>query len=408
MARRSTLRVALLSMIEPAAAGTAPRAFLRVGGITIARQQLGLVLSLGAERIVCLAAGMVPEVIELQHAAERAGASFHLITNARALAGLVTAADELIALEDGLLVPGEQAAVVLERGHAVLAQPIEQGLEAGFERLDLNHASAGAIRIPGRLVERLADLPPDCDALSALQRIALQAGIAQTPIPAAGQRGPIWALVRSDAEAHAIEPLWIRLRTQDDAATGPSRWLALLGVRRLGPALLHAGSGATPLAAGAATLALLGLGAGWFGLIPLGLSLCGLGWVLRLATTSIARIEADEGGVLLAGLRRAGAYGWLIDGILIALAGWSVPVAGGQLGYERYFPAFMLIALLRLLSRSLGREWSGWMEDRGVLALLLALATSTAFAPEAIRGAAVLLALAGILLPRGDLRLTSP
>lgn len=395
-------------MIEPATGGTAPRAFLRVGGITVARQQLGLALALEAERIVCLAAGMAPEVIELQHVAERAGASFHLINNTRALAGQVTAGDELIALEDGLLVPSEQALSMLERGHAVLAQPIELGLEAGFERLDLNHASAGAIRIPGRLVERLADLPLDCDAVSALQRIALQAGIAQVLIPGSGQRGPIWALVRSDAEAHAIEPLWIRLRTQDDSATGPSRWLALLGVRRLGPALLHAGSGATPMAVGAAVLALMGLGAGWFGLVPLGLSLCGIGWVLRLATTLIARIEADEGGVLLSGLRRAGVYGWLLDGILIALAGWSIPVAGGQLGYERYFPAFMLIALLRILPRSLGREWSGWMEDRGLTAVMLALAVSTGLGPEAMRGAAVMLALAGVLLPRGDLRLTSP
>lgn len=408
MARRNTLRVALLSMIEPAMPGNAPRAFLRVGGVTVARQQLGLVLALGAERIVCLAAGMSAELVQLQHAAEKAGASFHLIGNSRALSGLVSAADELIALEDGLLVPSEQAVTLLERGHGVLAQPIEQGLEAGFERLDLNHASAGAIRIPGRLVERLADLPPDCDALSALQRIALQAGIAQTPLPGTGQRGPIWTLVRSDAEAHAIEPLWIRLRTQDDAVTGPSRWLALLGVRKLGPALLHAGSGATPMAAGAAALALLGLGSGWFGLIPLGLSLCGIGWVLRLATMLIARIEADEGGVILSGLRREGAYGWLLDGIIVAMAGWSIPIGSGQIGYERYFPAFMLIALLRLLPRFMGREWSGWMEDRGLVAVLLAVAVSTGLASEAVSGAAVLLALAGILLPRGDLRLTTP
>ena len=69
MARRNTLRVALLSMIEPAVPGTAPRAFLRVGGVSIARQQLGLVLALAAERIVCLAAGMSAELVQLQHAA---------------------------------------------------------------------------------------------------------------------------------------------------------------------------------------------------------------------------------------------------------------------------------------------------------------------------------------------------
>ena len=76
--------------------------------------------------------------------------------------------------------------------------------------------------------------------------------------------------------------------------------------------------------------------------------------------------------------------------------------------HERYFPPLILIALLRLLPRALGPGWAAWLEDRALVALLLAIAVATGFAREAVEGAAVLLALAGILLPGRDFRLTRP
>lgn len=370
------------------------------------RQQVRLALALQCERVVCIGTGLSPELLELQHKVEKAGASFHVIGGPRALVGLVTATDEVIALEDGLLAPPAELAGLLERGQAVLVQPIEQGLEAGFERIDLNHASAGAMRVPGRLVERLADLPPDCNAISALQRIALQAGVAQHSIPGAGLRGPIWALMRQESDAIAMEPLWIRLRTHDDRPLGPSRWLALAGVRRFGPALLHAGSGATMLALGAAALALLGLGAGWLGAVALGLAICALGWMLRQATVLLARIEAEEDGALVRGLRSQTAHGWLFDGFIAALAGWGMPAPTDNFAYARYFPAVMLVAMLRILPRTLGPRWAAWLEDRALVALLLALAMLLGVERGAVYLAAVVLALAGILLPPGDNQLT--
>mgnify|MGYP002136701572 CR=1 FL=1 len=44
------------------------------------------------------------------------------------------------------------------------------------------HEFSGPARVQ-RLVERLAELPPDADAFAALQRIALQAGVAARPLP---------------------------------------------------------------------------------------------------------------------------------------------------------------------------------------------------------------------------------
>ena len=57
-------------MMEPAGAGqTAPRAFLRVGGATLARHQLGIAVALECQRVICIAREVVPELIALQHEA---------------------------------------------------------------------------------------------------------------------------------------------------------------------------------------------------------------------------------------------------------------------------------------------------------------------------------------------------
>ena len=395
-------------MLEPAgAASTQPRAFLRVGGMTVARQQLSLVLALGCERVVCIAQGLAPELIELQHVAEAAKAQFHVVPGARPLAGLVTASDEVIALADGLFASAAETASLLEQGQAVLVQPIEPGLAAGFERIDLNLAAAGAMRLPGRLVERIADLPADCDAASSLQRIALQAGVCQRPIPLLGQGDLFWILVRSEDEAHALEPQWIRHRTNDGAPHGPSRWLARLGVRWLGPALLHAGSTAFTVVIAAAAAAMLALGAGWLALAPLGLAFCALGWVLRESAVLLARIDSDAGRPLR-GLDSRYAYGWLIDAIVVVLAGWGSALEPWQPAYHRFFPVIMLVALLRILPRSLGPRAAAWLEDRALLALGLAAAIVAGAGSQAIHLAALAAALAGMVLPSLTSRLTRP
>jgi hypothetical protein len=375
--------------------------------VTVARHQLSLVLALGCERVVCIASGLSPELIELQHVAEAAKAQFHVIPGARPLAGLVTATDEVFVLSDGLFASAPEAAALLEQGQAVLVQPIEPGLAAGFERIDLNLAGTGAMRLPGRLVERIADLPADCDAASSLQRIALQAGLRQSPIPALGQDGLFWTLVRSEDEAHGLEPQWIRQRTSDGAPLGPSRWLAHLAVRGLGPALLHAGSGAASIAIASAVVAILALGAGWLALAPLGLALCAIGWVLRESAALLARIE---GGTLPArgALSSRTAYGWLLDGIIVALAGWGTAIEPWQPVYHRFFPAVMLVALLRIVPRSLGPRAASWLEDRAVLALGLAAAIAAGLGSEAIHLAALAAALAGIVLPGLTSRITRP
>ena len=145
------MRVALLAITDPAVAGQPlPRAFLRVAGASVIQHQLGLVLALDCQRVVCLARGLSPEVIALQHAAEAAGLQFAVVTAPRQLAGLVTAADELVVVSEGLFAAPAGAVPLLEgRSPVVLVQPVEGALAAGYERIDLNRASAGLMRIPG-------------------------------------------------------------------------------------------------------------------------------------------------------------------------------------------------------------------------------------------------------------------
>lgn len=395
-------------MLEPAAeSGHGPRAFLRIGGLTVARQQLALALALQCERIVCIAPALTHPIVELQHVAERAGAQFHVIPGARPLLGLVTATDELIVFADGLFASTAEACDLLSDGQSVLVQPIEQGLAAGFERIDLNHAAAGAMRLPGRLAERLGDLPADCDAVSSLQRIALQAGVRQRAIMPSGQDALFWTLVRSDSEAHAIEPLWIRQRTRDTEPLGLSRAVSLLAVRDFGPAMLHAGTGTKAILMAALASVLLALCAGWFGFVAAGFGLCAVGWLLRETASLLVRIERDETAAPNR-IDGPGLLGWLIDGVLIVLLAW------GTLGGERHefidrlFPPFMLIALLRILAALPTGRWSGWLNDRGLTALVLMGATLGGLAGQAAHIGASLAAAAAIVLVRAKNRLTRP
>jgi len=392
------LRIALLSMIEPSADGAhatrVARARLSVGGIAVARHQLALALALGVERVVCITAPADPVLTTLQHAAERVGASFHRISGLHGLLGLVTANDEVIALADGLLAWPDVAVDLLGEGHAVLTQPVESGMAMGFERLDINNASAGAMRVPGHLVERMAGLPGDCDVFATLQRVALQAGVPQRPLPDDVLGAPHWLLVRSDAEAHGIEPGWIAAHTALPRHAGPSAMLAGLGVRWLGPALLHAGTHGTVVAAAALVMSLLALMLGWFGYPVLGLGAAALAWVWFCSAALFGRVERNALRLPRPRVAPVASYAWIMDVTLLLLLTWNPQGNAGMAGlWHRAFSPLMLLGLMRLVPQIVGGGWSPWLRDRAVLALLL-----TGAAMAGVLGGAVSLIALGLLV----------
>lgn len=396
-------------MTEPAGPELAlPRAFLRVGGFALARHQLAIVLALGCERIVCVARGILPGLVELQHVAEDHGARFHVVSGPRGLIGLIAANDELIVLADGLLIAPDAAAAQLEAGQGVLVQPIELGQPAGFERIDLNHAAAGAMRLPGTLVERLAELPADIDIMSSLQRIALQAGVVQRMLPSDLREVGAWRLIRDEAEAQSAEAELFREQTSLAGLTSASEFVARLAARAVGPALLHAGSGGNAVAALAAAVLLLAGGAGWFQSIVLALMLCASADVLRRAAGLLLRIERQSLNLPRHLLPRELLFGWAMDVILVSILSWSRSVEIGENAFTHVFPAIMLVAMLRLLPDIVGKRWSGLLEDRGLLCLILALIVAGWGGMPAglVAGLAVALAALGAAWPGRSSRLT--
>lgn len=396
-------------MMEPAGPDSAdPRAFLRVGGVSLARHQLGLALSLGCERIVCIVRGLPQDVVDLQHVAEDSGARFHIVAGARGLVGLVSANDELIAFADGLLATPTDAVAQIEAGQGVLVQPIETGQPAGFERIDLNHAAAGAMRLPGGLVERFAELPADCDAVSSLQRIALQAGLSQRMLAPGLRDTGAWRLVRDEREAQLAEAEWFRQNTTVTGASSVSEMGARIAVRSIGPALLHSGSGGNAIGFLALATVLLALGGGWFAFTAAALFLCAIADVLRRSASLLLQIERRSLNLRASVLPRELVFGWCLDIALILILTWSRPLGAGESAFAHAFPPIMLLAMLRLIPQIIETNWVRWLEDRGLFSLLGALLVVAAGGmPEGlIAGLAVMLAVLGVAWPDRPKRLT--
>ena len=359
-----------------------------------------------SQRIVCIARQMSPELVQLQHQAERAGARFHCISGPRALSGLVTATDELVVISDGLLPPLDAALALLEGPHSVVVQPVEAGVAAGFERIDLNHAAAGLMRIPGRLVERLQELPADCDAASALTRIALQAGIEQRPMPAEAREGMRWKLVRNEGEAHAAEAGWIGAHLDGDGPQTPGTALARFAVRSFGPAILHAGSGGNALAIAAAVAILLALGIGWAGFAASALVMCGIAWIVRRAAALLIAVEQETMAHPPSRWPREPLFDWVTDLTLVAIFIWNTAPFPSSSLWHRGFAPLILICLVRIYPRLTERAWAAWLADRSLLAILMAVAAGAGFLTQAVPLLAAVLAMLAILLPSRLMRIT--
>lgn len=397
-------------MTEPAGDGLAvPRAFLRVGGATLARHQLALALALDCQRVICVARDLHPDLIALQHDAEARGAQFHVIRDPRALAALVTAHDDLLVLGEGLFILPDAGARMLDDGAVVVVQPVEAGLAAGFERIDFNRATAGAMRLPGRLAGNLAELPSDCDVFSALTRIALQAGVVSREVPVELRNTRQWRLVRDEGDAHALEEELVRWRLGSDFVPTPGRYLARWGVLAFGPALLHSTSASQVARIASLAGLVLAFGAAWLGAYVTALLLCALAALLHHGATMLKRVERAMLGPDRPTYWREEALGWSIDIVLVLLLAWhgaaGGPVAAGW--HDHLFAPVMLVLVTRLLPRILGRTWPAWIEDRVVLSLVLVVAAAGGLLGPAIEIASALLALAGLVLHGGRARITS-
>lgn len=374
------MRVAVLSLIE--SAGDEPdllRGYLPIGGRSILRHQIGLALSLGCKRIVVMAEGISGELVAMQHVAEAGGAQFHVTATARMLAPLLLPDDDVFVLGDGLLVMPDAAREMLDAGPVVLTFPVETGLPLGFERIDINNAFAAAMRFPGKVAAGLAELPAEWNVQSALLRLAGQARIAQRSVPASLLDDGRWSIVRTEAEAHRVERLWLNLHTSGSSAgmATPGGLLTTLVVRRFGPAMLHAGTRPALVGLAARAVGLLGGGLGWLGHFAIGFLLLGLGWMIERVASLLGQVERNS--LLVPGTARRGVtmFHLLIDAGFVTLATWrsDLPAGTGLPWGASAFAPLLLIGATRLVPLALpNRKWSRWLQDKLLVGGAMALA----------------------------------
>lgn len=382
--RSNRLRVALLSSLDTVHGEPQTlRGGLLVGGRTVLRHQLALALAFGCKRIVALSENLTGDLVQLQHVAEQAGARFHVVASTRAIVPLVAPEDELVVVSDGLLALPVEALDLLEKTTGVLTLPVEAGVAAGFERIDINHAFAGMMRLPGRIVAGLGDLPSEWNPVSALLRLAVQARQPMRDLPGSALGEGRWQLVRNEAEAQAVERRWLAHHTTRDPSSAPATIVAQLALRRAGPALLHAGTRPLLLHLAALVLLLLGLGAGWYGWTVVALGLCGLGAGVSRLGRLLAQIERNALLAPEAGLALEFPVGIALDVALVTLCAWrsELAVDGGAAAAMRWFAPLVLVLLLRLLAVVAPRtSVTDWLTDRLALAFVLSgLALLTSF-----------------------------
>lgn len=274
--------VALLSVLEPAGEGAScPKGFLVVGGRTVIERQAGLAMAMGCERIVCLAEGLPPELVAVQHMVERAGLKFHAIRDRTALHALATASDQVLVIAAGVLPDRTLMQELVGDRMAVLSLPETEGLQAGYERLDRDRCWAGVARCSGAEIERLAELPRDIDPLAALMRSALQTGRPVVALPDGALMSGQWQRVDTAQRAAIVGKALLRqgfttarwvapgnaladrivLGNADDFMRRPGQRAAILGT-----AVVGFGGATLAVQFGHLALALVVLAAGSIGL----------------------------------------------------------------------------------------------------------------------------------------------
>lgn len=380
MIEEGYLRIALLSASAEHPDFPGERlAFRRFVGKTVLAHQIELAAALECEKIICFASGLSEDMVACQKLAEQAGAKFSLIESNRQFASLVTAADQLFILADGLLCDAAITLDLLGKQTGILALPAEDAVPLGHERIDQNTAWAGVMHVHGSLAEKLNQLPEDSDATSALLRIALQSGVKTKPLDGALLKEGHWSLNETASARTIREKAWFaRLVTP-----APYHAPGLAITERIGLRL------ARDLMGGALErlpwLVALTSGIGAAAAMALERPLIGLGCTLGMtAATAIGSVferlsstgkSATKKWRIGTGLRLAGDI--LIAGLLSA-------TIAAPIGWLKLFIPLVLLALLWTGEARVTSTWRISFADRIILLAVLYPAAIMGFTLEAI------------------------
>ena len=354
------MRAALICLPD---AGEVPAPL--VAGRSAAACQLELAIKCGCELVVVHGHGASHEAIALRHRTEQAGARFQTVNDVRALIGAVGVTDSLLVLQAGLWPESKHAIEALRSPAAIVVVPAGAGLQAGFERINLDRAWAGALVLPGHLLASLAALPEDTAPAPALLRVALQNGLPEIRIGAELLDDGSWTLLRSSETTERFERIWLRRVVGEGRGSGISV--------RVARGVLHAYGGklaghprAFMAALGALCLALAGaLALAWNGHPAPAFALLALAAPVAELAAGLAQIRAAPFG----SARHWPRLRHLLDIGLVACSVWAIE----GLWQRAVFAPFVLVAGLLLLDRRILPSAAEAVRDRGVVAAVLAV-----------------------------------
>lgn len=210
-------------------------------------RQVDVALALGCQRIWLFTPQQDELAIRAQQMAEEGGAQVRLVQRGRQLLGALRQQDELLVLAEGLLPVDREALALLREGPVILRLPAEDGIQAGFERMDRDYCWAGAMILPGRVAERLDELGEDIDPISALLRAGRIGRVRELSLPEDWIASERWnlrgsaspRLVHEDKQGQAVgwfdrvvvDPIgrWLVERPRAMLASAFSGGVAILG-----------------------------------------------------------------------------------------------------------------------------------------------------------------------------------
>ena len=382
-----TVRIALLTDMNDAADRSLDKAqsptFL---SLPLLEYHLILAAKHGCEKILYLSAGESSTQDSAEKRARRLGLEFATVKTARDLSLKVAAQDELLLIAPDLLPDERRLQSLLDHGPVVLTLPAALSAQEGFERIDRDECWAGIMMVPGSVVGKLADLPPDVDLISALLRASLQSCIPTTSLGAEALADGTWHLNPSPPQRAFREQAWFADRRHDIPFTAPG----LATAERVGLRLAR-DIAATRAAALPGLFALVAvIGALIFVAIDsptIGFALATLAAVSVHVSSVISRLEEALTSLRQDGLSHRFA-GWVIDLVLVLLLITTAPQSHALL--EIFIP-LMLFGVLYLGAEHGSRRWQYTYRDRVTLGCILSIA---AFAGVALETAAVLALLA--------------
>lgn len=392
------MRSALLSTLELTPEGK-PRAFEQLGGRSLIAWQVDMAIELGCSRIICLAERDSGPIQDLRAAVEREGLQFQLISGPLALVGLLSADQELAVIADGLVVDRERLSLVMGERRGVVALPAEEGIAAGFERIDAEYAWGGVLVARARIAEQLAEMPADSDTISLLLRLALQSGVSLVRVSADALESGEWLLVRDRSELTKREEILLDRSLESAAWNAPGTALSLRAARALAPDAFRRGpvvastiggmglTGAIGVAQIATPFAALLIFAASVLAVNLGLALANL----KARLHGIGRVS-----------RRRGILGYVVDMAFVAVL--ALPIDAQALP-QRIFLALVFVGLLRLGESLASERWQASWRDRILIVLLLLPAAWFGVLDQALGGLCVAI-LATCLFSSRKLKIT--